>query len=259
MPWFRPIRLRTYVRSIGKGQGMKEVNWDAVRGYYDAGHSMRECKEKFGFSNYAWDRAVINGLITPRENPRKRWKHETRRAVKALLERGLTHSEIAFELGISKPTVSYHVRKLGLPRDTRAARRYDWAAIQAAHDEGLSARECCARFGCSLSAWHDAVRTEKLRARSTLIPIEELLANGRRCNRGHLKTRLLKAGLKQERCEECGLTEWRGKPIRVTLHHVNGDGYDNRLENLLFLCPNCHSQTPNFSGRNGHLRARPEI
>jgi DNA-binding CsgD family transcriptional regulator len=235
----------------------QEVDWAAVAAYYEAGHSMRDCKAKFGFSNYAWDRAVIQGLITPRENPRKRWKHETRKAVEELLERGLTQAEVAFELGISKPTVSYHARKLGVPRDSRAARRYDWDAIQAAHDAGLSARECCARFGCSPSAWHDAVRRGRLRARSTLIPIEELLSNGRRCNRGHLKSRLLKAGLKEERCEWCGISEWRGQPLRMTLHHINGDQYDNRLENLAFLCPNCHSQTPNFSGRNGHLRSRP--
>jgi DNA-binding CsgD family transcriptional regulator len=238
---------------------MSIIDWEAVRAHYDAGHSMRECKDEFGFSNYAWDRAVRAGLIAPRQNPRKQWKDETRKAVRALLERGVSQAEIAFELGISKPTVSYHVRKLGVPRDARAARRYDWDAIQAAHDEGLSARECCRRFGCSLSAWHNAVKTGKLRARSHLIPIEELLSKDRRCNRGHLRTRILKAGLKEERCETCGLSEWRGNPLRVTLHHLNGDAYDNRIENLVFLCPNCHSQTPNFSGRNGHLRARPVI
>jgi 5-methylcytosine-specific restriction endonuclease McrA len=36
----------------------------------------------------------------------------------------------------------------------------------------------------------------------------------------------------------------------MALHHINGDGRDNRLENLQFLCPNCHSQTENFAGRN---------
>jgi DNA-binding CsgD family transcriptional regulator len=240
------------------GMRTREIDWEAVRRHYDQGHSMRECKAKFGFSNYGWDRAVIESLIIPRENPRKRWKHETRKAVKRLLDRGLTHAEIAFELGVSKPTVSYHVRKLGIPRDSRAARRYDWGEIQAAHDSGLSMRECCAQFGCSPSAWYHAVKSGKLRARSREIPIEDLLTKGRRSNRGHLKARLLKAGLKEERCEACGLTEWRGKPLRITLHHNNGDGYDNRLENLSFLCPNCHSQTSNFGGRNGHLRARPE-
>lgn len=238
---------------------MANIDWSKVRGYYGQGHTMRECKEKFGFSNYAWDKAVIAGEIVPRQNPRKQWKHETQAAVRELIQRGLTHSEVAFELGLSKPTVSYHARRLGVPPDARASRRFDWTAIQGAHDAGLSARECCAQFGCSRSAWHEAIRTGRLTARSHLIPMDELLARGRRVSRGHLRGRILKAGLKEERCEECGLTEWRGQPLRVTLHHVNGDGYDNRLENLRFLCPNCHSQTPNFSGRNGHLRARPEV
>jgi DNA-binding transcriptional ArsR family regulator len=234
------------------------VDWNRVREHYEAGHSMRACKERFGFSNGAWDKAVIDGLLVPRENPRKQWGHDTRRAVARLVERGLSPTEIALELGISKPTVSYHTRKLGIPRDERATRRYDWSAIQAAHDAGLSVHECCARFGCSRSAWHEAVKAGKLAARSHLIPITELLSRDRPCNRGHLRSRILKAGLKEERCEECGLSEWCGQPLRVTLHHVNGDAHDNRLENLCFLCPNCHSQTPNFSGRNGHLRARPE-
>lgn len=77
---------------------------------------------------------------------------------------------------------------------------------------------------------------------------------GRRTQRGHLKLRLIAEGLKEPRCEECGLAEWRGRPLSIAIHHVNGDGQDNRLENLVFLCPNCHSQTDTFGGRNGHRR-----
>jgi hypothetical protein len=77
---------------------------------------------------------------------------------------------------------------------------------------------------------------------------------GRRTSRGHLKRRLLEEGLKSNRCETCGLTEWRGAPLSMALHHLNGDGLDNRLENLVLLCPNCHAQTPNFSGRALRVR-----
>jgi hypothetical protein len=82
------------------------------------------------------------------------------------------------------------------------------------------------------------------------------LVAGRRVNRYHLKRRLLAAGLKDERCESCGISEWLGAPLSMALHHINGDGNDNRLENLQ-LRPNCHAQTPNFSGKNrGAARRR---
>lgn len=87
-------------------------------------------------------------------------------------------------------------------------------------------------------------------------PLELLLSAGRRRNRYHVKSRLLLAGLKQQRCDRCGLTEWQGQPLSLELHHVNGDGLDNRLKNLLLLCPNCHSQTDTWGGRNKGRRER---
>jgi hypothetical protein len=58
------------------------------------------------------------------------------------------------------------------------------------------------------------------------------------------------SGIKVNLCETCGINEWRGVPLSLSLHHVNGDRHDNRLRNLRLLCPNCHSQTPNFGSRN---------
>lgn len=65
-----------------------------------------------------------------------------------------------------------------------------------------------------------------------------------------VKTLIYKMGLKENKCEVCGLTEWQGKPIVCELHHINGDSSDNRIENLIILCPNCHSQTENFRNKN---------
>ena len=82
------------------------------------------------------------------------------------------------------------------------------------------------------------------------MPVEELLREGVTRWRGHVKRRLIRLGLKQDRCEICGISDWLGAPLSLALHHVNGDGDDNRLENLHLLCPNCHSQTDTFAGRN---------
>ena len=169
-----------------------------------------------------------------------------------MLDEGLTGGEIARRLGITPATVSYHRRKLGRPGDGAAARRYDWAVVQAHYDAGHSVRECQAEFGFSRQTWHAAVARGAIVPRAAAMAVELLLAAGVSRSRGHVKRRLLRLGLKEYRCEVCGLSEWRGAPLSLALHHVNGDGQDNRLENLQLLCPNCHSQTENFAGRNVH-------
>jgi hypothetical protein len=171
-----------------------------------------------------------------------------------LRERGLSYREIAEELGMTKSSVAYHARRLGIPANDTFARRYDWARVQAEVERGASMRECMERFGFCRDAWGKAVQRGDIVPNEWITPLTELLVAGRRRSRGHIKGRLLKEGLKDERCERCGLTEWRALPLALQLHHVNGDGDDNRLENLELLCPNCHSQTDTYGGRNGHRR-----
>jgi hypothetical protein len=181
-----------------------------------------------------------------------------REAVARLLRDGLSQNAVARELGISPATVSYHAARLGLPRARKCARRYDWEEVQRYYDAGHTVRECSAHFGFSTQTWHAAASRGAVSPRPRATPIPLLLAADQPRGRYNLKLRLLKAGLKDGSCEECGLTEWRGRPLSMALHHVNGDGRDNRLENLRLLCPNCHSQTDNFAGR-GVVRLRPEV
>ena len=85
----------------------------------------------------------------------------------------------------------------------------------------------------------------------TKIPLNEILdGNHPQYQTNKLRLRLLDEGVKENKCDECNLTEWNKKPITVELDHINGDSSDHRLNNLRMLCPNCHSQTPTFRGKN---------
>ena len=81
-------------------------------------------------------------------------------------------------------------------------------------------------------------------------PIEEYLIENSVVQSFKLKGRLIAEGLKQHKCECCGITEWNGKPAPIELDHINGNHHDNRLENLRILCPNCHAQTDTYRGKN---------
>ncbi len=77
-----------------------------------------------------------------------------------------------------------------------------------------------------------------------------LKENGKGFTGNGIKKLLFKFSLKENKCEKCGLNdEWQGEKIVLHLDHINGNHFDNRLENLQILCPNCHSQTITFGGK----------
>jgi hypothetical protein len=81
-----------------------------------------------------------------------------------------------------------------------------------------------------------------------------LLRKGVKVSR--LRERLISAGLKESKCEECGITEWCGKPAPLQVDHIDGDRLNNELDNLRILCANCHMLTETWGFKGA--RRRPE-
>ncbi len=84
------------------------------------------------------------------------------------------------------------------------------------------------------------------------IPLEKILVINSKYGGGtyKLKNRLLQEGYFERKCYNCNRIKWLDQLIPLELEHINGDKFDNRIENLTLLCPNCHALTPTYRGKN---------
>jgi hypothetical protein len=94
--------------------------------------------------------------------------------------------------------------------------------------------------------WSKGKTLKGIKRRTT----NELLVVGSDFQSYKLKLRLLEDNLILNQCSECNISEWKGQKLSLHLDHINGVNNDNRLENLRLLCPNCHSQTSTYCGKN---------
>jgi Zn finger protein HypA/HybF involved in hydrogenase expression len=171
-------------------------------------------------------------------------------AVQAYHDEGHGFVECARKFGFTKSAWNRAIERHALnitARDDRR-RKYDWAEVQAHCDAGASFKQCKVMFGFCNAAWFKAVQRGALAPRNVKKSVSEVLAS--RSSRWCKKAKLIREGVLESRCSECGIHDWRNKPLVIQIDHVNGNKDDWRLENLRMLCPNCHSQTETFSGRN---------
>lgn len=104
-------------------------------------------------------------------------------------------------------------------------------------------------LGCSTEHFSKHKSEKVLQLRRDLNEI--LVENSSYLNTSSLKQRILKAGLLEYKCALCGNEgRWQGRNLVLQLDHINGIYNDHRLNNLRFLCPNCHSQTDTYAGKN---------
>ena len=93
-------------------------------------------------------------------------------------------------------------------------------------------------------------------SRANTIPLSQILVREStyQCTY-NLKHRLWRSNLLRQTCYVCGIgPKWQGNHLSLQLDHIDGDRSNNTIENLRILCPNCHSQTDSFAGKNTRKR-----
>lgn len=189
--------------------------------------------------------------------------------IKKLLKEGKKYQEISIATDAALSTIAYHAQKMGLRKFTFSKQKYDWKEIQKYADEGYCIVEIIEKFKMNWSTFRDARlkslitlptkrRTRKVPkpfSRSGIVYSDDFLFS-ENCPIGFgvVKRRfkyLVPPACSNNKCPIYNMQnpQWAGIPITLHIDHINGIRTDNRMTNLRWLCPNCHSQTDTYCGR----------
>ncbi|MFF2011120.1 HNH endonuclease signature motif containing protein [Streptomyces sp. NPDC058195] len=206
----------------------------------------------------------------------------TRERLEDAARKARTLTEALTRLGVDpkSPTRRYlaaRMRKLGV-NTAHFERETKWSRdiLQAAVSASTNMREVLARLGLDVVGGHHTHISRRIKAYGIDIShfgaphrkgrpwrprtpesllVEQSPARARRVPGDRITWAMAASGM-PERCALCGGERvWRGRPLPLEVDHIDGNWRDNRIENLRFLCPNCHATTDRYRGR-GKRRAR---
>ncbi len=97
--------------------------------------------------------------------------------------------------------------------------------------------------------WTDEMRSKAVASHKAKA-LERLKQDTKKHLSNHALKKILDTAGREYKCACCGINSWQDQPLTLELEHKDGDSFNNDLDNLEYLCPNCHSQTATFRGKN---------
>jgi 5-methylcytosine-specific restriction endonuclease McrA len=177
-----------------------------------------------------------------------------------------TTREIGIELNISQTAVRYWLKKFDLKTCSEYYKRWDIVKLKDFIVESTCPTDVIRKMGLdskfcgNYSTLKRKIKEHKIdtshfkkvyrgnRFKQTIKNEDIFKEDSLYCASGFVKRRIIKENLIEYICSSCSNDGfWENKPLTLQLDHKNGNNFDNRLINLHFLCPNCHSQTETFS------------
>lgn len=266
---------------------MEPLDTDEVLGLHERGLSAKAIADELGTTSkrvrtvLGRQGLIPNGRVGPKNATVE--VEAINEIILAMRRQGVSVRSIAAEIGMSNTATSYRLRSINenLPESERvltttrvrkSTRTWTDEQLAQAVEQENSIVGCIRRLGLAENSARNwqvikqeierlGLSTEHWsparRARSASLSLAKIMVEGSSYATHNLRQRLIAEGVKEHRCEGCGLTEWLGQPIPLELDHINGVRNDHRLSNLRLLCPNCHSQTPTWRGRKNRMNKPP--
>lgn len=203
---------------------------------------------------------------------------QPRSLIKLLKEHDLQFSSVLRALTINprdprargylKELAEQLIPELMKTKSKRGRLKYSVEDVETAVSNGICFTDVCKQLGLAVhgsnyETLRKIITTNKIdishfsrtaalkRGRQNGWIAEEVFCQNSKVPRASLRRLAIKFNILEYKCKECLVVNlYNNKPISLTLDHKNGITNDNRVSNLRWLCPNCHSQTPNYCGKN---------